>query len=453
MRLTSKNSLIFFIVTSSAIIISYAIISVLFRYEDSVSFTVWGVEFWDVVFSGNAGNYYSYCVQNIRGAIHGAPQGSWLTFLPTIIWCFPLWLVKRNPASDVTGMSCILWYKLLLVISTVILCYYIFKIVFLLKNDRKAAIISALFTAGSLEIIDCVCYAGQDEVVYLALYIIGLYHLLKGNRRKSLIFSTIAITLCPLMFVPFICQIMTKEKRLLRIFVNTAITVAPTAIFSIIYSNNATFQSLSEFNSLGLFQTMMNTGTITTSLGPTSISFCMIVIIAVFSYLSKSEDSRIPILASSCALFALTILNGTSFYRLCIYVPFFSILIGISEYNTNMKSFLFVIIGASRFIYSAITSGYNFSGEYLSHIAQRLFGEKALMITETNQFFVIQESTSDVLAYSTRTIAIAGAIAFILLCIKEKEYTELPISSQVSLVIQSSFALAISIALLITLAI
>ncbi len=48
--------------------ISYLFISVVFRYEDTVSFTAYGVTFWDALFSGDLGNYYTYASQNLRGS-------------------------------------------------------------------------------------------------------------------------------------------------------------------------------------------------------------------------------------------------------------------------------------------------------------------------------------------------------------------------------------------------
>ena len=64
------------------LIILYLVISVLFRYEDTVSYTVWSVNFWDLLFQGRLGDYYSYSHENLRQAPHGLFCGSYLTVFP-----------------------------------------------------------------------------------------------------------------------------------------------------------------------------------------------------------------------------------------------------------------------------------------------------------------------------------------------------------------------------------
>lgn len=74
------------------LIVLYLVISVLFRYEDTVSYTVWSVNFWDLLFQGRLGEYYTYSYENLRQAPHGLFCGSYLTVFPWILWNFPLWL-------------------------------------------------------------------------------------------------------------------------------------------------------------------------------------------------------------------------------------------------------------------------------------------------------------------------------------------------------------------------
>lgn len=86
------------------ICVTYLITSVIFSFRDGLSLTVWTVEFWDVLFSGNLADFYDYTDLNLRGAPHGAVAGSFLPILPWCLWNFPIWLTHRSPiGTDVRG--------------------------------------------------------------------------------------------------------------------------------------------------------------------------------------------------------------------------------------------------------------------------------------------------------------------------------------------------------------
>ena len=187
-----KQNIVLFICLG-LVAISYAFIMMVFRYIDGVSFTAWSVSFWDVLFSGNGGHDFTYSVGALRGSCHEGVLIEWLTFFPWIIWNFPLWLthpLSKNP--DVSGMRCVLWSKMFLVVCLVVLCIYVYKILMrITKNDFTFSLAGVLMVASSLEMLDSVAYAGQDEVVYLATFAIALHQLIAGKKKSGLAF-------CPL---------------------------------------------------------------------------------------------------------------------------------------------------------------------------------------------------------------------------------------------------------------
>ncbi len=242
--------------------ISWLFITVVFRYEDTVSFTSYGVTFWDALFSGNIGNYYTYASQNLRGALHPVEVFEWITFLPWVIWCFPLWVTHPlSSNSDVTGMKCIIWSKLFFAVCIVVLCIYLYKLMMrLTDNDLEFSLGGVVLVAASLEILDSTAYAGQDEIVYLTTLVIAIYEYTSGKKKTGFIFLVLTVTFCPLMLIPVMIIVVLLEKRIWRIAIDAGLLMLPTVLFKLVYRNDPVFQAgRNSYNNLGIFQTMMNT--------------------------------------------------------------------------------------------------------------------------------------------------------------------------------------------------
>lgn len=179
--------------------ISYLFISVVFRYEDTVSFTTYGVTFWDALFSGNLGNYYTYASQNLRGALHPVEVFEWITFLPWVIWCYPIWVTHPlSGNSDVTGMKCIIWSKMLFAICIIVMCIYLYKLIMrLADNDFEFSMAGVILVAANLEILNSTAYAGRDEMVYLMTLVIAIYEYISGKKKTSFIFLVLTVAFLP----------------------------------------------------------------------------------------------------------------------------------------------------------------------------------------------------------------------------------------------------------------
>jgi hypothetical protein len=180
----NKKNVTFFTVCMIMICLCYFLFTVIFRYEDTISFTAWSVEFWDCLFNGNGiSDYYTYSNINVREAFHGVPAGSWLTFFPWIIWNFPLYLTHVEPTSEVIGQVCIVWSKGLLLVSLFAMSVYIYKIVMrLTRGNSTVSLYAILLTCGSLELFDSIAYTGQDEIIYLCFFVMAVFYMMKGKK-------------------------------------------------------------------------------------------------------------------------------------------------------------------------------------------------------------------------------------------------------------------------------
>ncbi|MCR4678882.1 MAG: hypothetical protein K5679_09015 [Lachnospiraceae bacterium] len=411
-----KQNIILFICLG-LVAISYAFIMVAFRYIDGVSFTAWSVSFWDVLFSGNGGHDFTYSVGALRGSCHEGVLIEWLTFFPWIIWNFPLWLthpLSKNP--DVSGMRCVLWSKMFLVVCLVVLCIYVYKILMrITKNDFTFSLAGVLMVASSLEMLDSVAYAGQDEVVYLATLIIALHQFITGKKKSGLVFCVITVTLNPLMIIPIAVMFVTVEKRILILLAQAVICYLPTFLLSTAYWRLIEHQTAQpNEDMIWTFQSMMNTGTLDTTVGNTSIAVTVLIVLVFVAYMrkvSEEEQAETLIYNVSIAFFTLNFLTFSIWYRFCIYVPLFVMVIGLSKENRNIKVFLLELLFVARFIES-LSNFYNFSYDFSSVIGIKLWGEVSGTVVDLTSLMM------DNMLYVLRPIVLACGIILMVICNK-----------------------------------
>lgn len=336
------------------LIASYFVITCLFRYVDTTSFTVWSVNFWDLLFQGRLGDFYSYSMDNLRQAPHDLFCGSYLTIFPWILWNFPLYLTHRFPDNIlVDSFACIIWSKLLLLICVAGVAFYSYKIVKnVIKGDDEQAWLAAILAVGGYEIINSTAYAGQDEIIYVACMMAALYYLLLGKKKAFWICSCMAVTICPIMLVPFLAAYLIYEKNIFKILGGTVLVLLPSVLFEMIYRNDALYQQNKGPNTVLIFQSMMNGDMIGTALGTASMVGIALIFAFFVCYITNKEEDDKPlflIYMLAAVFFVICFMAPFNvFYRFGIYAPFWAIWLVIYKDKLNMNLFLLIILSYGR---------------------------------------------------------------------------------------------------------
>ncbi len=422
------------------IIISYLLTALLFRYIDTVSFTAWSVGFWDCLFEGKLNEFYSYTVLNLRGAEQGVVEGSWLTFFPWILWNFPVYLTHTSPANmQVDSMTCVLWAKLFLLLCVFGIAFYAYKIVlFVSKGDQKSAFIAAILASGGGELLNCVAYVGQDEIVYLLCLMIAIYCVLKGKRRVFLFWGMVAVTICPIMLLPFIAIVLYFEKNILKDIFYVGVAGVPSVLFEVVYRNDEMYQAVKDTNTIGVLNQMMNGELLSTTFGAVSIAGVALVILFFICYIRNSEQEETENILYYIAIVFFIIcflMPQNMFYRFCLYVPFWSIMLVLKGSNRNMRIFLFTLISYLRVF---IVLGYN---GYQNMNAKYLMPQILLNLKSRIRIRSIIEMIDDLKYYDTFLMLIRpillGAAAIILFdcCLGIRKKIDFKLPYQVSMLV------------------
>lgn len=404
------------IISLCLIALAYTVTSLLFRYEDIVSYTTWSVDFWDLFFEGRIDEFYEYTQLNIRGAAHSVFSGSWLTIFPWLIWNLPLYLT--HPISSmphVDSMACILWSKLFLVLCVIGVGIYVYKIVLLITKDKENSLFAAILASGGGELLNCVAYAGQDEVVYLLFFLIAVYELLRNKKKWFLLWSCLSVTVCPIMLIPFLAVLLFYEKKLLKIIGSVIFVCIPTVLFELAYMGDKVYQAVKGINTSAVFGKMLEGDMIDTAVGVTSVSGIALVILFYICYASKFDDgaekNEYALWQLSGAFFIICFLMPpNTFYRFCLYIPFWAITMALERKNRNMNMFLLTVISYIRlFIALGYSADYNMNSRYLMPEIIGLHNIPQRYVAET-----ISQSGYDTIYLIIRPVLFAAAIILLM---------------------------------------
>lgn len=329
------------------IAISSILLLFLFNYCDCHSLTTWSFDFWDCLFNVKLLSYHEYLNENVRMAYHGSSLGSfsWLMIFPLILWNLPAWLANiLFIHNQVLEPGFMVWTKIGLLLCAMIVIVVIYKV----SEEMTLSEVSILML-GSVEVMISVIYFGQDEIVYLALFFVGLYYLKKENYRFFYVWSFVSCVLCPIMILPLFLCVCTYEKRVWIILVETIAPLLPSVLYSMIYKSHGyvTTSPLVWVEDIfwGLY--------VDTAMNALSVVGVLCVLICGYGYFRVDlRQNEFEYEYSRC-ITLLALLMTTVFlfgnhqtYRRFLYLPFILLMIGLEKEKTKRETMVILLMMA-----------------------------------------------------------------------------------------------------------
>lgn len=374
------------------------IMLLLYNYWDGQTLLAWSVSNWDLLVEGRLRDFYTDKLVNLRGAIHPDGCGNPFMLVPIMLWNFPIWITHYFNGNYFVGtLPCIYWYKVFLLIITGVLALGVYKIIIKFGNTSELGWIGVLLIMASPEILLSTMYSGQDEVVYLALFVWAFYAKMLEKEKCFYFLSLCAITCCPLMMLPFLVVLICSQKNIFKILIACLGMLIPTALWEI-FSIGAKNKSYLNLNSGSFIADMMNRVEIPTSTGVASLSAILIICLLFVVYFYAENDYTNPInnpmilweksiWYMTIAFVILSFLMENMFYRLLLYVPFLVVLILIRDKQEANVFNLFIVTVLSYC--RLLMSGYN-SPQTLNtiYVAKSPLLLKVCALTGSNKYEV-----------------------------------------------------------------
>ena len=319
-------------------IITGLLIFVTTAYLDFQSLTIWSTNVWDVIVDSNIRHLYEYCAQNIYHAPHTYLGSELMSVLPWSIWNFPIWLIQRCAGISIIGSAWMLAYsKLFLVVLSVVMLRYTYKICLFLTEDKTKSMWCVFLTASSICLYIPVCYAGQNDILMITASVMAVYYLLLGKSKHFYLFSALSIAIKPFFLLPYIAIIFLYEKNIFKIVLKGVTGISGIVIQKLCFVGAPMYaESLRLGPSSSMIKEMFPYN-LNTAFGPISFFSIALVLIYFYAYTRGFDKKTLTsngIKVGKYAIYLITVtylsylmFSPFNYYRIAVLIPFLYIVI------------------------------------------------------------------------------------------------------------------------------
>lgn len=215
-------------------------------YPDLVITYTHSLNFWDCVFSGNLSEFYTYTLER---QFEGFPADYYIIiYIIFGIWNLPIWIFTKLFGMDPYCVGALLWARLLIIVSLIGILWTIYEIFKILGEDQDEHVYYMICSS-----VLCVFPSfimGQYDAISLFFLMLGILQCMKEDRIswKTLLMFAVAIPIKTLAIFPVILIILHKEKRILHIIKDVALSVVGLALCILPFMNNAGYQEAMTYN-------------------------------------------------------------------------------------------------------------------------------------------------------------------------------------------------------------
>lgn len=191
---------------------------------------------------GHIIDFYTYNVVNGVEAMNNYMPSTYILFA---IWNIPVYILGfvSCPVSDVSAVPFLvaMWYKLLPVIFYIASAFLLGRIGKLLNFEpKKVMLLVFTFLTSPLAFFSPVIF-GQYDSFTVFFVILGLYHYLKNDISKFVMFFGLATTFKYFALLIFLPLLLLREKNILKIIKNCFLCALPFGLECLIYLNSKYF--------------------------------------------------------------------------------------------------------------------------------------------------------------------------------------------------------------------
>ncbi len=234
MKMDKKQCILFGAVTVFTALFFYA-----FMYSDILITTSFGVNFWDVFFSGDIFRFYEVCHSDVDTAaylIFNTPDYDFLIYIIFAVWNLPLWIARKAAHANIWESAlAIAWAKtIILVFTGLTVCALIdiCKTLHVDERGRKDAVL--LFLTSSILFMS-VFVTSQYDIIYLFFMLKAFDNYLKGDMRRFTAWMAAAVPVKSLAVFLFPALFLYREKNVIRICLHTAALFLPWLLLRLLF--------------------------------------------------------------------------------------------------------------------------------------------------------------------------------------------------------------------------
>lgn len=366
-RIGSKKE--YFLEYFIAIVIA-SMLLLIFCYEDLKTYTAWSLNLLDVTYEMRIYDFYAYTAQNLHDVTVQYYSISIVGLIPWAVWNIPIWILQYFGGMDICDHPFMLvWSHLFLVIVLVFTFRLFIKVGDYLSDDKNTILLLGKLFLFSPFVYIAICYSGQTDVLSAALFLLSLYMLFQGKRKKFYICAMIGYMVKPFFFLAYIAIILLEEKNIFKIFAKIFCILSLNWVYSLIFWQAPMYQFSRTQGPTGrMIQEILGPGFSSLN-GLTACSVVIGLIIVYFAaYAIKPEGERKPqciVYFSMLPILVYFMLVEFEHYRLLILALLTGLVILCKKEYLRINVVLLTVMNVSGLVCNIAGDSYLFNKRYI----------------------------------------------------------------------------------------
>ena len=325
-------------------------------YNDIMETIPGAMGFWDSAFDGKFASFYS----NGGGAYD---IGLYVVFG---IWGLPIWILQKLSVLTCTDPGSVIYFKLLLVIFTVIVLKEVYAISELLGFEKKRCQLTVLMLATSLMFILPIFDVCQYDVIPTAFILIGIRKWMLGENKPFILMFAIAMIMKPFSILIFLAVLLVREKRISLIAKGVVGCALFTVICKVIYHFGADGGS-STTNLLDWLYDRLVQATVPIGRTEAALSVVLLIVVYAVIYMERAKEDQITerkyMMFGVFGVMAIfTVIMGINPYWITYAAPFIILALMMSSAYTYLGMLVAVLTDCSLIYYMCISYDWVFGG-------------------------------------------------------------------------------------------
>lgn len=277
-----------------------------FAYNDCVVLLRCSVNFWHALFDGIPMNFYQYGrfiehTTTFPSLIPGGAAYPLLAYLPTSIYCFPLYLLERFANVDLFANAwAVMYLKAGLILASCVSAFLIRRILLELDVRREVADIAPLLYLSAALFFVGTVVVGQLEAITVLLMLLGYRAFYQRKTAPFVAYFALALSFKYFAIFAFVPLLLLYEKNLWRIVRNGALAILPTLLVFLLTRQdiNARVGKIADYTGTLFTENYFLTGwfpeTSYIPFGNGTVNLLLLGLIALclYCYLQRPQDRR-----------------------------------------------------------------------------------------------------------------------------------------------------------------
>ena len=340
-----------------------------YSYGDIIITTRHSIRLWDCLFDGHFFDFYHYNVNAAtENSVFTTPQSAaydFTIYLIFAIWNFPLWVVEKLFQIPVTeNFFCLIWPKLLLVLSAFFAAKSLKRIVTVLDLGEKAANWVPFIWCSSVLVCSSMLMISQYDIISLLFILLGFEAYLKADTKKFILFFALATSCKYFALLIFLPLVLLRWKKIWQIIALTVSSFALTLFWKALFLLAS--QSIVEPSIVGSLLNTISTNTLDVGLYSAALFFIAFIATCIFAY-SRNDEPELQKLnalyVSTASMIGFIALTQIYPYWCILATPFLVLICFANRERLKLNLFLEMGLGLSivfqqMFYYSFCYSNY-----------------------------------------------------------------------------------------------